>query len=206
MKNTKFYLFRLIRVLPHPSAWRCVSPHAPYRTEKLWFVWKRNYQNFTQVRCQVQPHHRLDKPTNPALELEHFTSLLEPKRCTNLPTNLLIISLLELNLCHNQISKLPDELADLNSLESLDISNNSFLTLPPVVFRLRNLKRLIAKNNKIIEIDFDLLDVNKNSLELVDLRNNPLTGICIDILKEAKVNFKIEFTERPKEDWEDLEI
>lgn len=101
---------------------------------------------------------------------------------------------------------MPDELADLNNLESLDISNNSFLTLPPVVFRLRNLKRLIAKNNKIIEIDFDLLDVNKNSLELVDLRNNPLTGICIDILKEAKVNFKIEFTERPKEDWEDLEI
>lgn len=104
------------------------------------------------------------------------------------------------------MAKLPDELCDLNFLETLDISNNSFLTLPPVVFKLKKLKKLIANNNKIIEIDFDLLDVNNNCLELVDLRNNPLTGICIDILKEAKVNFKIEFSERKKEEWEDLEI
>lgn len=104
------------------------------------------------------------------------------------------------------MAKLPDELANLNFLESLDISNNSFLSLPPVVFKLRKLKKLIAHTNKIIEIDFDLLDPNNNSLELVDLRHNPLTGICYDILKEAKVTFKIEFSERQKEDWEDLEI
>lgn len=112
----------------------------------------------------------------------------------------------ELNLSHNNLSKLPDELCDLNCLEVLDISNNSFLSLPPVVFKLRNLKKLIAHTNKIIEIDFDLLDLGKTKLELVDLRFNPLTGICIDILKEAKVNFKVEFSERQKEEWEDLEI
>lgn len=104
------------------------------------------------------------------------------------------------------MAKLPDELCDLNCLETLDISNNSFLSLPPVVFKLKNLKKLIAHTNKIIEIDFDLLDVNKTKLELVDLRFNPLTGICIDILKEANVNFKVEFSERQKEEWEDLEI
>lgn len=104
------------------------------------------------------------------------------------------------------MAKLPDELAELNFLETLDISNNSFLTLPPVVFKLKKLKKLIAHTNKIIEIDFDLLDLSNNSLELVDLRFNPLTGICMDILKEAKVNFRIEFTERQKEEWEDLEI
>lgn len=104
------------------------------------------------------------------------------------------------------MAKLPDELCDLNFLETLDISNNSFLTLPPVVFKLKKLKKLIASNNKIFEIDFDLLDVNNTCLEYVDLKNNPLTGICIDILKEAKVNFKIEFSERQKEEWEDLEI
>lgn len=104
------------------------------------------------------------------------------------------------------MAKLPDELCDLNFLETLDISNNSFLSLPPVVFKLKKLKKLIAHTNKIIEIDFDLLDVNSSLLELVDLRFNPITGICYDILKEAKVNFKIELTERKKEDWEDLEI
>lgn len=112
----------------------------------------------------------------------------------------------ELNLSHNQMAKLPDELCDLNFLEFLDISNNSFLTLPPVVFKLKKLKKLIANNNKIYEIDFDMFDGNHTNLELVDLKNNPLTGICIDILKESKVNFTIEFSERKKEEWEDLEI
>lgn len=116
------------------------------------------------------------------------------------------VIILELNLSHNQMAKLPDELADLSFLETLDISCNSFLTLPPVVFKLKKLKTLIAHTNKIIEIEFDLLDVSNSSLELVDLRSNPLTGICYDILKEAKVNFKIELSDRQKEDWEDLEI
>lgn len=112
----------------------------------------------------------------------------------------------ELNLSNNQMAKLPDELSDLGSLESLDISHNSFLTLPSVVFKMKKLKKLNANTNKIIEIDFDLLDAENNSLELVDLRWNPLTGICYDILKAAKIGFKIELSERQKEEWEDLDI
>lgn len=104
------------------------------------------------------------------------------------------------------MTKLPDELADLKQLKTLDISSNSFLTLPNVVFKLKNLSKLIAHTNKIFEIDFDLLDYENNCLEYVDLRFNPLTGICCDILREAKINFKIEFSERQKEEWEDLEI
>ncbi|CAG9809056.1 unnamed protein product [Chironomus riparius] len=112
----------------------------------------------------------------------------------------------ELNLSHNQMAKLPDELSDLASLESLDISHNSFLSLPSVIFKMKKLKKLNANTNKIIEIDFDLLDYQNNALELVDLRWNPLTGICYDIIKTAKVNFKIEISDRQKEEWEDLDI
>lgn len=118
--------------------------------------------------------------------------------------NLIII--LDLNLSHNQMAKLPDELSDLSSLERLDISHNSFLTLPSVVFKMKKLKILNANTNKIFEIDFDHLDLGNNSLQSVDLRFNPLTGICYDILKAAKVNFKIEVSDRQKEEWEDLDI
>jgi Leucine-rich repeat (LRR) protein len=104
------------------------------------------------------------------------------------------------------MAKLPDELCDLHALETLDISHNNFLTLPSVVFKMKKLRILNANTNKIFEIDFDLLDVQNNSLELVDLRFNPLTGICYDILKGAKVNFKIEMSDRQKEEWEDLDI
>lgn len=56
----------------------------------------------------------------------------------------------ELNLSHNQVSKLPEELAELQELENLDISHNTFIALPTVVCRIPQLKRLHANNNSII--------------------------------------------------------
>ncbi|XP_037030119.1 leucine-rich repeat-containing protein 20 isoform X1 [Bradysia coprophila] len=112
----------------------------------------------------------------------------------------------DLNLSHNQMSKLPDELADLASLLRLDMSHNSFLTLPAVVFKMPKLRQLLANNNAIIDIEGDQKQISSDSLELVDLRNNPLTPQCYESLKNAPVNFHIELTERQKEDWEDLTI
>lgn len=111
----------------------------------------------------------------------------------------------ELNLSHNQMAKLPDELADLHSLEVLDISHNSFITLPAVVFKMPKLRELRANNNAIIDIDRDEI-ITSDSLELVDLRHNPLTPMCHELLKNANVSFRIELSEREKEDWEDLTI
>lgn len=56
----------------------------------------------------------------------------------------------ELNLSHNHLSKLPDELADLNNLAKLNISYNSFIVLPPVVFKIPKLRELDASHNAII--------------------------------------------------------
>ncbi|CAD7087314.1 unnamed protein product [Hermetia illucens] len=106
----------------------------------------------------------------------------------------------DLNLSHNQMSKLPDELADLGSLKRLDISHNSFIVLPPVVFKMPKLEELRANNNEIIEIDTDQM-ITSNSLEVVDMRNNPLTRSCYMRLKNAKVNFRIELSEWVDDDW-----
>lgn len=48
--------------------------------------------------------------------------------------------------------------------------------------------------------------ITSDSLELVDLRKNPLTPQCLDRLKNAIVSFHIQLPERVKEDWEDLDV
>ena len=56
----------------------------------------------------------------------------------------------ELNLSHNKMSKLPDELQDCTELEKLDISHNSFVFLPPVLYKLPKIKTIIASHNFIM--------------------------------------------------------
>lgn len=60
-----------------------------------------------------------------------------------------------------------------------------------------NKKKTDVENDEIIASD---------SLELVDLRKNPLTPQCLDRLRNARVSFHIELPERVKEDWEDLDV
>ncbi|XP_055295368.1 leucine-rich repeat-containing protein 20 isoform X2 [Sitodiplosis mosellana] len=111
----------------------------------------------------------------------------------------------DLNLSLNQLNKLPDELADLTQLLRLDISHNLFLSLPKVVFKMPKLRQLKANNNAIIDVENDEI-IASDSLELVDLRKNPLTPQCLDRLRNARVSFHIELPERIKEDWEDLDV
>ena len=110
----------------------------------------------------------------------------------------------DLNLSHNQMAKLPDEIADLKSLERLDISHNTFISLPNSIFRIPQLKTLNASNNHIIDVDVDCL-TEAPSLETVDLSSNPLTGRCHDLLSSVK-QIRITVSPREKEEWEDLEI
>ncbi|XP_023298610.1 leucine-rich repeat-containing protein 20 isoform X2 [Lucilia cuprina] len=108
----------------------------------------------------------------------------------------------DLNLSHNQMTKLPDELADLMNLTKLNISHNSFIVLPPVVFKMPKLKELDASHNAIIEIDSDDV-IASDSLELVDLRHNPLGRTCHRRLKNAQTPFRLEISElnEDDEDW-----
>ena len=108
----------------------------------------------------------------------------------------------DLNLSHNQMAKLPDEIADLKSLERLDISHNTFTALPNSIFRIPKLRQLYATNNQIVDVDVDCLE-NAPSLEIVDLSTNPLTRRSHELL--SSIN-KIEITISPREteEWDDL--
>ncbi|XP_044761727.1 leucine-rich repeat-containing protein 57 [Coccinella septempunctata] len=109
-----------------------------------------------------------------------------------------------LNLSHNQMAKLPEEIADLGSLSRLDISHNSFISLPNSIFKIPNLKELNASNNHITDVEVQCLQAAP-SLETVDLSNNPLTRNCHNELERCS-NIRIILTPRVMEDWEDLTI
>ncbi|XP_006611674.1 leucine-rich repeat-containing protein 20 isoform X1 [Apis dorsata] len=143
----------------------------------------------------------------------HLMRHTELKRCnlsgnviTKIPPKFAIkFSLItDLNLSHNQMSKLPEELAELQALERLDISHNTFIALPPVTCRIPQLKRLLANNNSIIDIDIERLR-HAPALEFIDLQANPLTARMHDLLSTL-TRIKIELTPRQVEEWEDLTI
>ncbi|CAH1109655.1 unnamed protein product [Psylliodes chrysocephalus] len=110
----------------------------------------------------------------------------------------------DLNLSHNQMSKLPDECVDLGSLERLDISYNTFIELPNCIFKIPKLRHLNASNNSIVDIDVDCLK-EAPSLESIDVTNNPLAPRIHEQLSKL-THLRISLSPRQKEDWEDLTI
>ncbi|GLV41258.1 sclp [Carabus blaptoides fortunei] len=110
----------------------------------------------------------------------------------------------DLNLSHNQMSKLPDEIADLQSLERLDISHNAYIALPDAVFRIPKLQLLNASDNHIIDVEVERMEAAP-SLESVNLTNNPLTRRCHDRLSTV-TTVRITVSPRQLEDWEELTI
>ncbi|XP_044262427.1 leucine-rich repeat protein SHOC-2 isoform X1 [Tribolium madens] len=113
-------------------------------------------------------------------------------------------SITDLNLSHNQMAKLPDEIADLGALERLDISHNTFISLPNCIFKITKLQQLKASNNHIIDFDVECME-RAPSLETVDLSKNPLSPRCHDQCS-AISRIRITLTHREKEDWEDLTV
>ncbi|XP_014239961.1 leucine-rich repeat protein soc-2 isoform X1 [Cimex lectularius] len=110
----------------------------------------------------------------------------------------------ELNLSHNQMSKLPDELADLAELERLDISHNAFISLPTAAYKMPKLTLLNANCNHIIDIDVERLQ-NSPSLKEVDLEENPVPFNTATALRSLP-RIRVVLSERKPEEWEDLTV
>ncbi|XP_023160292.1 leucine-rich repeat-containing protein 20 isoform X1 [Drosophila hydei] len=106
----------------------------------------------------------------------------------------------DLNLSYNQLTKLPDEFANLSALTNLNISHNSFIVLPQVIFRLQKLATLDAQHNAILEIDTDEA-ISSDCLAVVDLRNNPLSRNCRRKLEDFVTSFRLEISQEVEDDW-----
>ncbi|XP_050312537.1 leucine-rich repeat-containing protein 40-like isoform X2 [Anthonomus grandis grandis] len=110
----------------------------------------------------------------------------------------------DLNLSHNQMSKLPEECAELANLERLDISHNTFVSLPSCALRMPKLLSLKANDNHIIDVEVDQI-TEAPSLETMDLERNPLSPRIHDqLLRITKI--AVALSPRETEDWEDLTI
>lgn len=143
----------------------------------------------------------------------HLMRHTELKRCdlsgnviTKIPAKFAVkFSLItELNLSHNQMSILPEELAELQALERLNISHNTFIDLPPVTCQIPQLKRLLANNNFIVDVDIERLK-RAPALEYIDLQANPLSPRMHDLLVTL-TRIRIDVTPRQVEEWDDLTI
>ncbi|KAK3090897.1 hypothetical protein FSP39_015556 [Pinctada imbricata] len=86
-------------------------------------------------------------------------------------------TLKELDLSDNMLSTLPDELRNIQRLETLNVSQNNLETIPPCVYMLQNLKVLALQKNSIAALEVSRLE-DISTLVSVDLQNNP---ICDDV-------------------------
>jgi len=118
------------------------------------------------------------------------------------PTN--FNSITDLNLSHNRMSSLPEEISQCTQLETVDLSYNTFISLPNCLFNLPKINQINAKKNFIAEIEVELLSTC-GSLESLNLEENPLTRDCqAKLEKVTKVT--ISLTPKELEEWEDLSI
>lgn len=84
----------------------------------------------------------------------------------------LLHNLRELNLSHNDIVHMPEELSHLQQLRYLNISSNNLYSLPDSCSKLRSLNTLILSDNQLEMVSTRLGDLS--NLTWLDLSRNQL--------------------------------
>lgn len=85
------------------------------------------------------------------------------------------LTILNLGLNRNSLSKLPASLSALEILSRLDLSENLFVEIPSVIQQLRQLEFLNLHNNRIVEVPVWLGTLRK--LVHLDLSNNLIRAL-----------------------------
>merc|ERR1712079_232600 len=107
------------------------------------------------------------------------------------------------NLSNNLITKITPQFGGscFLQLTSLDVSTNRLSTLP---LELEAITDINAKSNFIAEVNDEDLESNE-TLEVVNLENNPLSPACHDRLHRVS-RVRIIVSDKKLEEWEDLSI
>ena len=103
---------------------------------------------------------------------------------TQIPPEVWQCSSLEtLYLNNNQLSMLPAELGQLTTLQTLDLSFNRLSMLPAELGQLITLQTLLLQNNQLSTLPAELGLLT--ALQQLDLYNNPLQAPLPDIIKQG---------------------
>ncbi|CCH92805.1 Leucine-rich-repeat protein (fragment) [Microcystis aeruginosa PCC 9432] len=101
---------------------------------------------------------------------------LSGRNLTEIPPEIAqLTSLQSLDLSYNQISEIPEALAQLTSLQYLDLYNNQISEIPEALAQLTSLQYLHLSNNQIREIPEALAHLT--SLQDLDLSDNQISEI-----------------------------
>ncbi|XP_053495689.1 leucine-rich repeat-containing protein 20 isoform X1 [Ictalurus furcatus] len=81
----------------------------------------------------------------------------------------------ELDLQGNTLTKLPDAIGEMQHLISIDLSNNNFSVFPEQLTNVHTLQNINMSGNQISDVPWERVCA-MSSLNVVDLRSNPLTS------------------------------
>ena len=122
-----------------------------------------------------------------------YSLQLRGKRLKAVPSEVYrMTNLRELDLRGNRIVQLSDSIAQLKHLQRLVLSRNPLIGLPASMAQMTELKELVLWSTYVTELppEFEQLD---STLELLDLRDCPMTQADQDALKQMLPSVKKEW-------------
>ncbi len=99
-----------------------------------------------------------------------------------------------LNLDHNKILRLPETIGNLTDLRTLVISRNILEELPESIGDLHQLVTIDAWGNPLYVLPHSISDIS-NTLEVLDLRQIPLTKWEYETMEQLLPKTDIKFTD-----------
>ncbi|MFH2095139.1 MAG: leucine-rich repeat domain-containing protein [Bacteroidota bacterium] len=102
------------------------------------------------------------------------------KEVKEIPESIAVLENLEsMNGASNALTSLPDEMIYLKNLKVLDLSKNEFTAFPKIIFKLQDLEELYLGGNHIADVPEDIVGLKK--LRILDLHNNKIKSLPLRV-------------------------